>query len=117
MGSLAILAITFAAFVLGFIVARLFNRRREDPDYGVIEDRIEELSEVPAALVTMLANLVARFLAWHACRSWAVLHAFKGWRAEYRQGLADAAHLGAVAPVYPVGEDECAISQEGRHGS
>jgi hypothetical protein len=113
MGAIVILSMVFAAFTLGFLVARLLHRSRPDQEYGITEDRMD-LGEVPDALLTMLANLVARFLAWHACRSWALLHAFKGARAEYRQGLRDAEHLGAVAPVYPVGGNGRAILQEGR---
>jgi hypothetical protein len=110
MGAWVILAITFAAFVLGFIVAWLFQPKAEEK--SLEPGRVAELSEVLPALTTMLANGIGRLLSWHACRSWAVLQGFKGYRAEYRQGLADAAHLGAVAPVYPVGASPLVVQSK-----
>lgn len=108
MGAFFLLAVVGAGFCLGMIVSRLLGRKpdADEPEPAADEpDRRPELSEVPAILTTMAANGLAVFLAWHACRSWATLQALKGARAEYRQGLADAKQLGAVAPVYPVGED------------
>lgn len=110
MEAVIILALVFGGFCLGMIVSRLLSRRHIEGDPLKRDDR-PELSEVPAMLTTMAANLLAVFLAWHACRSWALLQAFKGARAEYRQGLVDAEHLGAVAPIYPV---ESAKLQEPR---
>jgi len=109
--SYAILGATIGGFGLGFAICRLLGRHHQDEEAPLGSGL--HITEVPAALVTIGANWLGMLLAWHAVRSWAILQAFKGWRAEYRVGLEDAKHLGAVAHEYPVAA-RSAISQEGR---